>query len=133
MLLTTRRNYPIAMSRSGWKNRGKHFSDLGILLECGKSDLTTTKNVLHFVTSGSAKFMFSFSRELFFVPVIMVLKCLSDRSDSGIFKELTSGTDPENHYYRGCMKNMLAEPWAEGLYSSQQVERYFLLLILKIF
>lgn len=100
MLQTTRRNYPIAMSRPSWKNRGKNFSDLGVLLECGKRDLTTTKNVLHFVTSGTSKFMFNIGKELFFVSVVMILKCLSDRSDAGIYQELTAGTDPEDHYYR---------------------------------
>ena len=74
MLQTTRRNYPVAMQRPSWKNRGKNFSDLGVLLECGKRDLTTVKNVLHYVTTGSAKFMFNVGKELFFVPVVMVLK-----------------------------------------------------------
>ena len=32
MLQTTRRNYPVAMQRPSWKNRGKNFSDLGVLL-----------------------------------------------------------------------------------------------------
>ena len=35
MLQTTRRNYPVAMQRPSWKNHGKNFSDLGVLLECG--------------------------------------------------------------------------------------------------
>ena len=74
MLQTTRRNYPVAMQRPSWKNRGKNFSDLGVMLECGKRDLTTVKNVLHYVTTGSAKFMFNVGKELFFVPVVMVLK-----------------------------------------------------------
>ena len=35
MLQTTRRNYPIAMQRPSWKNRGKNFSDLGVQIDCG--------------------------------------------------------------------------------------------------
>ncbi len=68
--------FSLAMKRSGWKNRGTSFSDLGVLLECGKRDLTTTKNVLHYVNTGTAKLMFSLGKELFFVPVMMVLKAL---------------------------------------------------------
>ena len=124
MLQTTRRNYPIAMQRPSWKARGRNFSDLGVLLECGKLDLTTTKNVLHYVTTGTAKFMFSFGKELFFVPVVMVLKCLSARSDAAIYAALTAGVDEDDHYYRGCLKNMLAEPQEEGLYSPEQVREY---------
>ena len=67
----------MAMQRPSWKNRGKNFSDLGVLLECGKRDLTTVKNVLHYVTTGSAKFMFNVGKELFFVPVVMILKVIS--------------------------------------------------------
>ena len=40
----------MTMKRGNWKKRGKNFSDLGVLLECGKRYLTTTKNVLHFDT-----------------------------------------------------------------------------------
>lgn len=42
MLLLTRRNYPIAIRRSGWKQRGDQFSDLGILLRCVRDDNTAT-------------------------------------------------------------------------------------------
>ena len=124
MLQTSRRNYPIAMQRPSWKNRGKNFSDLGISIDCSKPDLTVVKNVLHFVTTGTAKFMFNVGRELFFVPVVMMLKCLCDRSDAYIFQQLCSGTDPNDHYYRGCLKNMLSEPQEEGLFSPEQIREY---------
>ena len=123
MLQTTRRNYPVAMSRGSWKNRGKNFSDKGILLECGKRDLTTTKNVLHFVTSGNAKYMFSLNKELYFVPVIMLLKCFKDVPDSYIFRRLMVGVG-DDPYYKGLVVNMLRELQAEGLYNREQVMNY---------
>ena len=109
------------MQRPSWKNRGKNFSDLGVMLECGKRDLTTVKNVLHYVTTGSAKFMFNVGKELFFVPVVMMLKLLSPwRSDAAIYERLVAGTDEDDHYYRGCLRNMLAEPAQEGLFTGEQ-------------
>lgn len=42
MLLMTRKNYPITVKRSTWKDRGRHFSDLGILIRTVKSDQTAT-------------------------------------------------------------------------------------------
>lgn len=42
MLLMTRRNYPIAIRRLGWKDRGVQFSDLGILLRTVRDDNTAT-------------------------------------------------------------------------------------------
>ena len=105
MLQTTRRNYPVAMKRGGWKKRGQNFSELGVLLECGKRDLTTTKNVLHFVTTGSAKYMFALNKELFFLPVVMLLKCLKDVSDSYIYRRLMVGV-VDDPYYQGAIVNM---------------------------
>jgi len=124
ILQTTRRNYPVAMQRPSWKNRGKNFSDLGVQIDCGKVDMTTIKNVLHFVTTGTCKFMFNVRKELYFVPVIMILKCLTDQSDKQIFDQLVAGTEENDHYYRGCLKTMIAEPQEEGLFSSDQVREY---------
>lgn len=42
MLLMTRRNYPVAIKRSGWKARGDLFSEFGILMRCVAEDQTTT-------------------------------------------------------------------------------------------
>merc|ERR1719193_381835 len=123
MLQTTRRNYPVAMKRGSWKNRGKNFSDLGVLLECGKKDLTTTKNVLHFVTTGNAKYMFALNKELFFVPVMMILKCLKDVPDSYIFRRLMVGVG-DDPYYKGNIVNMLRELQDEGIYSQEQAQEY---------
>lgn len=48
MLLMTRRNYPIAIRRSGWKQRGDQFSDLGILLRSVRDDNTAAVSYLFF-------------------------------------------------------------------------------------
>ena len=79
------------MQRPSWKNRGKHFSDLGVQIDCGKLDMTTVKNVVHFVTTGTCKLMFNVGKELFFVPVVMVLKCLTEQSDVQIYAQLIAG------------------------------------------
>lgn len=106
------------------KKNTKTMVFLIFFTDCCKPDLTTIKNVLHFVSTGSAKFMFNVGRELFFVPVIMVLKCLCDRSDAYIYEQLCVATNPEDHYYKGCLKNMLSEPQEEGLFSSDQIREY---------
>lgn len=40
MLIQTRRNYPIALKRSTWKDRGTLFSDIGVQMRCVKQDQT---------------------------------------------------------------------------------------------
>ncbi len=69
--------------------------------------------------------MFNIGKELFFVPVMMVLKSLSGRSDAAIFAELTAGVVGEDgrqdQYYARCIQNMMVELQEEGLFNSQQV------------
>lgn len=42
MLLMSRRNYPIAIRRGGWKQRGDNFSDFGIYLRSVTDDNTAS-------------------------------------------------------------------------------------------
>lgn len=44
MLITVRRNYPVAMNRKSWKNRGKDFSTTGVLIRCVREDQLATVN-----------------------------------------------------------------------------------------
>lgn len=41
MLLITRRNYPIAVSRKSWRGRGRMFSEKGIFLRSVADDETS--------------------------------------------------------------------------------------------
>jgi DNA-directed RNA polymerase I subunit RPA2 len=45
MLMLSRKNYPIGLRRSTWKDRGIGFSDLGLLIRCVKLDNTSTVSV----------------------------------------------------------------------------------------
>lgn len=46
MLVQTRANYPLAIQRSNWRNRGAHFSDLGIYMRCVSKDLQVVVSTL---------------------------------------------------------------------------------------
>jgi hypothetical protein len=73
MLLMTRRNYPLALKRSTWVNRGKFFSDMGILIRTVNIDHSATTNVLHFLHNGTAKMMFSHKKVLSYLPVMLLI------------------------------------------------------------
>ncbi|XP_011500009.1 PREDICTED: DNA-directed RNA polymerase I subunit RPA2 [Ceratosolen solmsi marchali] len=123
MLLLTRRNYPIAIKRSGWKQRGDQFSDLGILLRSVKEDNTATNNSLHYVTDGSAKLMFTYRKVLYYVPLILMLKCLLNVSDKFIYNALTSGCD-NDVYYQNCILNMMRTIHEKNLHTHEQCKIY---------
>ncbi|KAG7209552.1 hypothetical protein KM043_015631 [Ampulex compressa] len=123
MLLMTRRNYPIAIRRAGWKARGVQFSDLGLLLRSVRDDNTTSNNTLHYVTDGSAKLMFTHRKILYYVPLVLMLKCLVDVPDICIFNTLMAGCE-DDLYYKGCILNMLRAVHEEDLHTHEQCKAY---------
>lgn len=50
-----RRNYPIAMARNGWKNRGSMFSEFGVSLRSCRRDQSAQNMVLHYLTNGTVQ------------------------------------------------------------------------------
>uniref|UniRef100_A0A1B6CSM5 DNA-directed RNA polymerase subunit beta n=1 Tax=Clastoptera arizonana TaxID=38151 RepID=A0A1B6CSM5_9HEMI len=123
MLQMTRRNHPIAVKRSTWKQRGSLFSEYGILMRCVSEDHTSTNNVLHFVTDGSAKLMFSHRKTLYYAPVILIMKCLVDASDEHIFKSIMSGFE-DDQYFKGCVLSMLRALHAENIHTHKEAKKF---------
>ncbi|XP_075213052.1 RNA polymerase I subunit Rpl135 isoform X2 [Lycorma delicatula] len=123
MLLMMRRNFPIAVKRTTWKQRGTRFSDMGVIMRCVKDDQSSVNNVLHFVTDGSVKLMVSYRRALYFIPVILVLKCLINDSDEYILGSVTAGFE-NDFYMRGCIMNMLRELQVTNVLTSDDARSY---------
>ncbi|CAB0043496.1 unnamed protein product [Trichogramma brassicae] len=123
MLLMTRRNYPIAVKRSTWKQRGDNFTDMGVLIRSVRDDNTAVNNTLHYVTDGSTKLMFSHNKVLYYVPLTMILKCLMDVSDITLHNKLTAGCE-DDVYFSNCISNMMRELHKQKLHSHEQCKAY---------
>lgn len=123
MLSATRKNYPIAVQRDIWKGRGKLFTDKGVYLRSVKEDFTSTNNVLHYLSNGTMKLMFSFRKAIYVFPIVLILKALIDCPDSYIYEQLTQGIG-EDLYYKDRISFMLRQLQQEGLYSRTQVRNY---------
>ncbi|XP_048486475.1 DNA-directed RNA polymerase I subunit RPA2 [Plutella xylostella] len=123
MLLVTRRNYPVAIRRSGWKTRGNLFTDCGVLMRCVKDDQTSTNNVLHFLQNGGCKIMFSHRKIMYYAPLLLIMKCLVDYPDHEIYNILLQG-HTDDLYYTNCVQNMLRELHEENLHTSEDCLLY---------
>ncbi|XP_018335521.1 DNA-directed RNA polymerase I subunit RPA2 [Agrilus planipennis] len=123
MLLMTRRNYPLTIKRSSWKERGELFSDVGVSIRCVREDQTAQNNVLHFLTDGSAKFMFIYLKNLYYIPLMIIMKCLCDYTDKFIFEKLTEGHE-DDLYYIDCIQNMLRACHLENLHTQEDCKEY---------
>uniref|UniRef100_A0A1B6M535 DNA-directed RNA polymerase subunit beta n=1 Tax=Graphocephala atropunctata TaxID=36148 RepID=A0A1B6M535_9HEMI len=123
MLLITRRNYPIAVKRSSWKGRGVLFSDLGIMMRCVREDHTSINNVLHFVTDGTARLMISHRRTLYYTPIMLILRCLTDASDEAVFKTIMAGYE-DDLYFKGSVLSMLRSLHQQNIHTQEEAKQY---------
>ncbi|KAK3108488.1 hypothetical protein FSP39_008990 [Pinctada imbricata] len=123
MLILQRRNYPMCMTRPSWKNRGSQYTEYGVSMRCVRPDQTGTTNVLHYLSNGSATLCFSFQKEMFFVPVVFILKSLQNVSDKYIFDQLVRGKEDDS-FYKGCVVAMLRQLLPDKLTSQSKVLEY---------
>lgn len=69
MLIVNRRNFPMAIIRPSFENRGNTYTKYGIQLRSVRPDQTSQTNVLHYLSDGNVTFRFSWRKNEFLVPV----------------------------------------------------------------
>lgn len=98
MLIVSRRNYPMAIIRGSFVNRGSTYTKYGMQIRSVRPDQTSQTNVLQYLNDGNVIFRFSWRKNEYLVPVMMILKALVETNDREIFEGLiglagSQGTD----------------------------------------
>ena len=88
MLIVARRNYPMAIIRGSFVRRGPAYSKFGMQIRCVRPDQTSHSNFLHYLNDGNINFRFSWRKNEFLVPIVMILKALVETNDREIFEGL---------------------------------------------
>ncbi|KAI9892084.1 MAG: DNA-directed RNA polymerase I subunit RPA2 [Vezdaea aestivalis] len=88
MLIVGRRNFPLAVIRPSFKNRGPTYSHFGILIRCVRPDQSSQSNGIHYLNDGNIIFRFSWRKSEYQIPVMMILKALIDTNDREIFESI---------------------------------------------
>ncbi|KAK8206784.1 DNA-directed RNA polymerase I subunit RPA2 [Zalaria obscura] len=88
MLVVNRRNFPMAIIRPSFVNRGNTYTKYGIQIRSVRPDQTSQTNVLHYLSDGNVTFRFSWRKNEYLVPVMMVFKALAETNDREIFEGL---------------------------------------------
>ena len=88
MLQVNRRNFPLAINRPSFQNRGQAYTPFGIIMRSVRPDETSQTNVLHYLKDGNITFRFSWRKNEFLVPVMMILKALVETNDREIFEAI---------------------------------------------
>ncbi|MCJ1369726.1 DNA-directed RNA polymerase I subunit RPA2 [Loxospora ochrophaea] len=96
LLIVSKRNYPMAIVRGSFVNRGSSYTKYGMQIRCVRPDQTSQTNVLHYLNDGNVTFRFSWRKNEYLVPVMMVLKALVETNDREIFEGIVGATGSES-------------------------------------
>lgn len=87
-LIVPRRNHVIGLYRTSFTARGSFYTPHACQIRCVRPDQSSQTNTLHYLGSGNITFRFSWRKNEYMVPVVMLLKALLDVSDKEIFYAL---------------------------------------------
>ncbi|KAL9101775.1 MAG: hypothetical protein Q9163_002994 [Psora crenata] len=104
MLIVSRRNYPMAIIRASYLKRGSAYTKFGMQIRCVRPDQTSQTNVLHYLSDGNVTFRFSWRKNEYLVPVMMILKALVETNDREIFEGVVGLTGT-----KGALNTFLTE------------------------
>lgn len=91
MLVVGKRNYPMSIIRGSFVKRGSSYTKFGVQIRSVRPDQTSQTNVLHYLSDGNVTFRFSWRKNEFLVPVMMILKALVETNDREIFQGIVGG------------------------------------------
>ncbi|SCU90841.1 LADA_0F06700g1_1 [Lachancea dasiensis] len=106
MLIVQRRNHPMAIIRPSFANRGASYSQYGIQIRSVRPDQTSQTNVLHYLNDGEVTFRFSWRKNEYLIPVVMILKALCEMNDREVFDGIV-GSDTSNSFLTDRLELLL--------------------------
>jgi DNA-directed RNA polymerase I subunit RPA2 len=127
MLIVGRRNYPMAIIRNTFTNRGHAYSKFGIQIRSVRPDQTSQTNVLHYLNDGNVTFRFSWRKNEYIIPVMMILKALVETNDREIFEAIVGGASSEgihNTFVTDRVELLLRTYKAYRLHSRSECRSY---------
>ncbi|PYH41453.1 DNA-directed RNA polymerase I core subunit RPA135 [Aspergillus saccharolyticus JOP 1030-1] len=95
MLVVGKRNYPMAIIRGSFVKRGHTYTKYGIQIRSVRPDQTSQTNSLHYLTDGNLTFRFSWRKNEYLIPVMMILKALVETNDREIFEGIVGSASSE--------------------------------------
>ncbi|KAL9622874.1 MAG: hypothetical protein Q9160_002800 [Pyrenula sp. 1 TL-2023] len=118
MLVVSRRNYPMAVVRPSYAGKGSGFTKYGVQIRSVRPDQTSQSNILHYLSDGNVTLRFSWRKNEYLVPVLMVLKALVETNDHEIFENIAghaSSKGASNTYVTDRLELLLRTNKAYGL------------------
>jgi DNA-directed RNA polymerase I subunit RPA2 len=105
-LIVPRRNHVIALLRPSFANRGLSYTQYAVQIRCVRLDQTSVTNTLHYLANGSAMLRFTWRKNEYVVPIMLVMKALVGASDKEIFEGIMM-EDYDNTFLTGRVELLL--------------------------
>ncbi|ODV58459.1 DNA-directed RNA polymerase I core subunit RPA135 [Ascoidea rubescens DSM 1968] len=123
MLIVPRRNHPMAIIRPSFQNRGTSYSKFGVSIRSVRPDQSSQSNVLHFLKDGNVTFRFSWRKNEYLIPVMIILKALVETNDRQIFDGLV-GSDTSNSFLTDRLEILLRSFKFYNLFTKNETLSY---------
>lgn len=118
LLVANKRNYPLALRRKAFREKGKLYSDCAIMMRCFRRNHHCSLITMHYLECCTMTLSIQYRRELFYIPLMYILKCLVDWNDAQISAQLIAGK-PGDQFWANCVRNMLTLAQDEGIVSQK--------------
>ncbi|KAL7410627.1 DNA-directed RNA polymerase i polypeptide 2 [Mrakia frigida] len=122
-LILPRRHHVISLLRPSFAKRGPGYTAFGTQIRCVRKDQTSVTNTLHYLSTGGATLRFSWRKNEFMIPLMLILKALTSASDLEIFEGLVQG-DTENTFLTDRVELLLRGFKNYGLRTGKQCLEY---------
>jgi DNA-directed RNA polymerase I subunit RPA2 len=81
-------------------------------------------NMLHWLENSQMHLSIQYRREIYYVPLMYVVKALTDSNDAIIFNRFVSAR-PDDSFWATCVKGMLIQAQADGVITQTQALAMF--------
>ena len=122
-LILPRRHHVIGLVRPSFTIRGPSYTPYAVQIRCVRPDQTSVTNSLHYLANGSATLRFSWRKQEYMIPVMLILKALVGASDREIFEGLIM-EDYENTFMTDRVELLLRSFKTYSLCTGEQCLEY---------
>ena len=122
-LILPRRNHVISLLRPSFLRRGPSYTQYAVQIRCVRPDQTSVTNTLHYLSNGSAMLRFTWRKQEYVIPIMLVLKALVNASYKEIFEGIMM-QDYENTFLSDRVELLLRSFKNYTMHTGEQCLEY---------
>jgi DNA-directed RNA polymerase I subunit RPA2 len=122
-LIVPRRHHAIALVRPTFSKRGPSYTQYAVQMRCVRPDQSSITNTLHYLSNGNAMLRFSWRKQEYVIPIMLILKALVGASDKEIFEGIAM-QDYDNTFLTDRVELLLRSFKMYSLHTGDQCLEY---------